>query len=103
MNTYEYFGIPLSNRVSASEFASRQDSHIANIRVPTRTEVATLGTEELFCLIERWIYHSATEIIPSRLQVAQARDVLLTRADASTLKNLLQLCDDRIGKGKLPW
>ncbi len=103
MNSYEYFDVPLANRNSASEFASRWKLHGFNTRVPTRTDVALLRPDEVSALLENWIRRSATEVIPSRSQISQAKDILLARPDASEFENLIKLCDLRIGKGNLPW
>lgn len=103
MNSHEYFDVPLANRNSASEFASRWKLQALNTRVPTRTDVALLRPEEVSSLLENWICHSATEVIPSRLQISQAKDILLARPDASELENLIKLCDRKIGQGNLPW
>lgn len=103
MNSHEYFDVPLANRNSASEFASRWKHQALNTRVPTRTDVALLRPEEVSSLLENWICHSATEVIPSRLQISQAKSILLARPDALELENLIKLCDRRIGQGNLPW
>lgn len=103
MNSHEYFDVPLANRNSASEFASRWKLQALNTRVPTRTDVALLRPEEVSSLLENWICHSATEVIPSRLQISQAKNILLARPDALELENLIKLCDRRIGQGNLPW
>lgn len=103
MNSYEYFDVPLANRNSASEFASRWKLHGFNTRVPTRTDVALLRPDEVSALLENWIRRSATEVIPSRSQISQAKDILMARPDASEFENLIKLCDLRIGKGNLPW
>ncbi len=103
MNAYEYFDVPLANRNSASEFAARWKLHVFNTRVPTRTDVALLRSGEVSSLVENWICHSATEIIPSRLQISEAKNILLARPDASELGNLIKLCDLRIGTGNRPW
>lgn len=103
MNSYEYFDVPLANRNSASEFASRWKLHGFNTRVPTRTDVALLRPDEVSALLENWIRRSATEVIPSRSQISQAKNILLARPDASEFENLIKLCDLRIGKGNLPW
>lgn len=90
----EQFGVPLEN----IEAARRRQSVISakrrpvNLRVPTRSDVLRLPSEDLKSLLVSWMEHSPVEIIPSQAQIQLVIEVLLTRPDAPTLAPLLAMC-----------
>ncbi|OWY28037.1 hypothetical protein CEJ42_15530 [Herbaspirillum robiniae] len=87
----------------AQEFGHRQAHHGLNTRVPSHAEVQTLGSDEISAVLDRWISHSATEIIPSRAQIIKVKEVLSARADAQAMSVPIGICDKRIGDNDLPW
>jgi hypothetical protein len=95
MNTdYEHFGTPLSNMVAAKKTKKslfpRPHPHSY---VPTRNEVAYLEAHLITKILTGWMCQSPTEIIPSRTQVAEARDILLGRPDAAHLSGIITMCN----------
>ncbi|MFJ3055854.1 hypothetical protein [Herbaspirillum sp. NPDC087042] len=63
-----------------------------NTRVPTRKEVASLPADELHPLLLDWMTRSATEIIPSRVQINEVLGVLRTRGDWASLDAVVEMC-----------
>lgn len=47
-------------------------------------------------MLVAWMEHGATEIIPSRAQIAMVREALLARADAKQLSQVIAMCDNFI-------
>jgi len=93
MNDYNYFGIPESNLRAAEKSANRKQRHKYHTSVPTRKEVATLEPVVLKPLLMGWMCNAATEIIPSRTQIFEVRQILIARADAGDLSELISMCD----------
>ena len=93
MNDYEHFGIPDGNLRAAEKAGERKRRHPYHTHVPTRNEVATLEPIALRSLLTGWMCHAATEIIPSRTQIFEVREILLTRVDTLDLAGLIAMCD----------
>ena len=90
---FERFGTPDENIQAAARWVEKhQKKYAYHTHVPTRKEVATMPASELRELMVGWMVHSPTEIIPSRTQIALAREVLLCRPDAHELTALLDMC-----------
>lgn len=96
MDSRDYFGIPLAN-VQAAQAHPHYNRHLRlNTRVPTRKEVATLPPEQLQEVLLDWMTRSATEIIPSRVQIHEVLCVLKTRADWPALQAVAEMCGNYI-------
>lgn len=90
---FDRFGTPDENIQAAAEWAEKyKKKQIYHTHVPTRKEIATLPAADLRTLLVGWMAHSPTETIPSRMQIALVRDVLLTRPDAAELRAQLDMC-----------
>ena len=88
----ERFGIPEENVLAANKRAEKQ-SREAPIYVPTRKEVAKLGCKKITAILIDWMCRSPTEIIPSRTQIMEVRDILLAREDAAKLSGIITMCN----------
>lgn len=93
----EHFDIPAEN-IQAAIRHQADRARPRNVRVPSRTEVATLPLEQLHRLLFRWFHQSAIEIIPGRKQVAAVQEILRSRADITRMPALLALCEAHAGK-----
>jgi hypothetical protein len=87
----QYFGIPEEN-IEAAEQRRKISRHPMNAEVPTRKQIATLPAAELRAKLIGWMEHSATEIIPSRAQIAMVKEVLSARPDAAHLAPIINMC-----------
>lgn len=92
MDTRDYFGVPLAN-VQAAQAHHHYAKHLRlNTRVPTRREVAVLPAHELHPWLLDWMTRSATEIIPSRVQINEVLAVLRARVDQASLQEVVEMC-----------
>lgn len=64
--------------------------------VPTREEVATSNPDDLFEVLDLWMWEGPTEMIPTHAQIEQVRAILVERQDRETraVRKLVELCDD---------
>ena len=92
-SSHDRFGIPEENLRAAEQSAKKQKEYLPHVYVPTRREVATLKTEKLTKILIGWMCKSPTEIIPSRSQITEVRNILLNREDASQLSSLITMCN----------
>ncbi|BBB59717.1 hypothetical protein UNDKW_1444 [Undibacterium sp. KW1] len=91
---HERFGVPEENLRAAKKWAEKQkNTEISQCYVPTRKEVAKLGRQKITKILVNWMCHSPVEIIPSRSQIVEVRDILLAREDASSLSNVITMCN----------
>lgn len=91
------FGTPSENIQAALKWADKyRKKYQFHTRVPTRQEVATLPVGELTALMIGWMEHSAIEIIPSRMQIALARETLKARPDRQALQSLIEKCSNYV-------
>ncbi|AZP14562.1 hypothetical protein EJN92_13560 [Undibacterium parvum] len=72
---------------------AKTKSYKVHSYVPSRKEVASLNIKELTEILTGWMCNSPTEIIPSRTQIAEVKDILLTRPDLSQLTGLITMCN----------
>jgi len=86
-----FFGIPEEN-IEAAKQRSKASKQKLHADVPTRKQIATLPAAELKAALINWMEHSATEIIPSRAQIALVKEVLSERADAAQLGPIISMC-----------
>ena len=93
MSDYSHFGIPEDNLRAAEESGRRQPRHKFHTYVPTREEVAKLDANELKFILTGWMCNAATEIIPSRTQIAEVKIILMLRPDARELGDVLSMCE----------
>lgn len=91
----EFFGIPEENIMAAQRRTSEKRNPPYS-KVPTKRDIATLPAAQLKSILISWMEHSATEIIPSRAQIALVRDVLLEREDRAELATILNMCTNYI-------
>ncbi|MBO9538289.1 hypothetical protein [Herbaspirillum sp.] len=89
MDSYQYFGVPITNIQQAK---IHQGNKHQNIKVPTRKEVATLPPKELCKVLQDWMCRSATEIIPSRGQIYLVLEILRHRPDIQHIQDSAQMC-----------
>lgn len=61
--------------------------------ISNRKEVANLGHKKITSILVDWVCHSPIEIIPSRSQIIEVRDILLAREDARDLSNVITMCN----------
>ncbi|QNB06122.1 hypothetical protein G5S34_04610 [Herbaspirillum frisingense] len=99
MDTPDYFGVPESN-IEAARLRKQRCRHRFNVHVPSRSEVLDLPPALVGGMVREWINNSATEIIPSRIQVYQLLLTLRSRPDAHTLMDLQGLCEDYVAGGR---
>lgn len=93
----DYFGTPPENMQAALNRADKyRKKHQFHTKVPTRKEVATLPVGQLTALLVGWMEHSAIEIIPSRMQIALARETLQARPDRQALQSLIEKCGNYV-------
>jgi len=92
---FNYFGIPVEN-IRAARQRSQSNKRVHHTIVPSRKEVATLSGAELKPILINWMEHGATEIIPSRAQIAMVKEILLMREDARDLVPVIALCTNFI-------
>ncbi|MFZ6709792.1 hypothetical protein [Undibacterium sp. TC9W] len=85
--------MPDENLKAAKKWAATQKGEKIEICVPTRKEVANLGRKKITAILTDWMCKSPTEIIPSRTQIAEVRDILLARDDAKKLSGLITMCN----------
>jgi len=89
----DYFGTPRENMQAALKWTDKHKAkHQFHTRVPTRKEVATLPVVELTSLMIGWMEHSPVEIIPSRMQIILACEILQGRSDRLALQSLIRKC-----------
>ncbi len=92
---FNFFGIPAEN-IRAAKQKRPTSKHAQHTVVPSRKDIATLSPAELRTLLVAWMENGATEIIPSRAQIAMVREALLERADAKQLSQVISMCDNFI-------
>ena len=92
---FNFFGIPAEN-IRAAKQRHPTNKHAQHTVVPSRKDIATLPPPELRTLLVAWMEHGATEIIPSRAQIAMVREALLERPDARQLTQVIAMCDNFI-------
>ncbi|MBI3728511.1 MAG: hypothetical protein HY254_09315 [Burkholderiales bacterium] len=90
---YEHFGVPPENLRAAKRWTSGDIDKSLHIRIPTRKEVAKLKPKKITTILINWMCKSPTEIIPSRTQIQEVRDILTTREDAAELSGLITMCN----------
>jgi len=86
-----FFGVPEEN-IHAARRRLTTGENPAHSAVPSRREIATLPPAELKKVLLAWMEHGATEIIPSRGQIALVKEVLVAREDASDLGAAISMC-----------
>ena len=91
----DFFGVPEENILAAQRRTTGQRNPLHAV-VPTKREIATLPPTQLKTALTDWMQHSATEIIPSRAQIALVREVLLRREDTSKLGPIISMCTNYI-------
>ncbi|MFZ6874251.1 hypothetical protein ACO0LF_19510 [Undibacterium sp. Di27W] len=89
----ERFGVPEENLKAARKWAEKQNIEIFQCYVPTRKEVAKLSPKKITKILVNWMCHSPVEIIPSKSQIIEVRNILLSREDADTLSNVITMCN----------
>ncbi len=87
------FGVPEENLLAAKKWVGKQSNKQFQSYVPTRREVASLGNKKITSILVDWMCRSPVEIIPSRTQIMEVRDILLARADAKQLSGLITMCN----------
>ncbi len=87
------FGVPDENLFAAKKWASRQNNGQFQSYVPTRKEVATLEPQKITVMLTDWMCRSPVEIIPSRTQIIEVKELLLRRKDARELTGLITMCN----------
>jgi hypothetical protein len=92
---FNYFGVPVEN-IHAAKQRKHSNKRPRHTVVPTRKEVASLPQTELKPLLINWMENGATEIIPSRGQIAMVKEVLLAREDARDLFPVIAMCTNFI-------
>ena len=87
----DFFGVPEENMLATKlrQPVGRLSAHTA---VPSRREIANLPPTELTNVLLTWMEHSATEIIPSRGQIALVKEVLVARNDVAELVDVISMC-----------
>ncbi len=96
MNAYQFFGIPLDNIRAAEAHQATACLKPRNVRVPTRTDVATMSPLQLRDVLHDWMDDSAIEIIPSRMQMIEVLGVLCSRPDFGDLQEVAQMCTNYV-------
>ncbi len=89
---YQYFDVPATNRHAAKKMGKKR-LYKEHSDVPTRKEVANVDIHTLTKILTGWMCNSPTEIIPSRTQIAEVRNILLERSDVSQLTGLITMCN----------
>jgi len=92
-NFHERFGIPETNLLAAEISASKNQNLKLHYLVPTRQQVALLEPEALQKMLTGWMCNCPIEIIPSRAQINEVKQILLMRPDASELSCLITMCN----------
>jgi hypothetical protein len=92
---FNFFGIPAENIRAATQRHS-SGKHPDHTIVPSRKDIATLPEAELRGLLVGWMENGATEIIPSRAQIALVREILQEREDARQLTQIIAMCNNFI-------
>jgi|SRR6185369_5994983 hypothetical protein len=92
---FNFFGVPAEN-IRAAKQRRPSNKHPQHTSVPSRKEIATLPAAELRSLLISWMENGATEIIPSRAQIAMVREVLLEREDSKQLSQVISMCNNFI-------
>ncbi|MCU6433984.1 hypothetical protein LPB67_09420 [Undibacterium sp. Jales W-56] len=90
------FGVPSSNIRAAEKWLKRTSNKDFKCYVPTRKEVSSLNTEKLAKILIDWMCKSPTEIIPSKNQIVEVRNILLQRDDAQKLSGIITMCNHYI-------
>jgi hypothetical protein len=93
------FGMPDSAFEAALESHGRDNPFIRlGMYVPTRHEVARMEPVELFEILDAWLNESPSELVPSRAQVREVREVLAARPDAGSpeVQEIVALCDEAL-------
>ncbi|WP_222619236.1 hypothetical protein [Undibacterium hunanense] len=93
LSNEDRFGIPEENLLAAKKWVDRQSNKQFQSYVPTRREVANLATKKITSILVDWMCRSPVEIIPSRTQIIEVRDILSARADAKQLTGLITMCN----------
>lgn len=86
------FGVPDLNIQAAIKSATKQSKYSIHTYVPTRKEVANLKPDQLSPILIGWMSHGAIEIIPSRHQIMEVKDILSQREDAHLFSQLIAMC-----------
>jgi hypothetical protein len=73
-----FFGVPEEN-INAARRRQPTRRNSTHTTVPSRREIATLPPDKLKDVLLAWMELSATEIIPSRAQIALVKDDLLRK------------------------
>lgn len=89
----DHFGIPDSNIRAAEKWAKKDKYNQYHCQVPTRKEVMNMQAEEISRILLGWMCNSPTEIIPSRTQIMEVREILQKRSDAGQLDALITMCN----------
>lgn len=87
----DFFGVPEEN-IDAARLRKAAGRHRGHVAVPSRQEIATLSPTLLKEVLLNWMELGATEIIPSRGQIALVKEVLVAREDVSELRDAITMC-----------
>ncbi|MBP1318321.1 hypothetical protein [Herbaspirillum sp. 1130] len=91
MKTDEFFGVPEEN-IEAAQYHQRNARRRLSANVPSRNQIATLPRKELCQVLLDWMTRSATEIIPSKRQIYEVQQVLVSRADRKEILDVVEIC-----------
>ncbi len=92
-NHADRFGVPEGNIRAAEKWAKKEPHSHYHCIVPTRKEVMTMKVEDISRILLGWMCNSPTEIIPSRTQITEVRELLQSRPDAIHLAALITMCN----------
>jgi len=91
------FGIPEINIQAAMRSATMQSKYSIHTYVPTRKEVRNLSLDQLSPILIGWMNSGAIEIIPSRHQIMEVKNILTGRDDFHLFSQLIVMCNHYIG------
>lgn len=102
VDSEDRFGMPESALRAARESHGLNNPTIrSGMYVPTRREVAEKPPEWLRQVLIDWMWESPSELIPSDMQIAEVRAVLLARSDAAdrAVAQIIVECDEYLNSG----
>ncbi|MFZ6675461.1 hypothetical protein [Undibacterium sp. Xuan67W] len=90
------FGVPSSNIHAAEKWIKRTKNAEFTCYVPTKSEVLHLNSDKLVKILIDWMCKSPTEIIPSKSQISEVKNLLLQREDVHQLSGIITMCNHYI-------
>jgi hypothetical protein len=73
----------------------------AGCYIPTRLEVMSMPVDDLYFILDGWMWESPSSLIPTRDQIAEVKNVVKERPDQFECKKLIKSCDAYICSRKI--